>query len=489
MPPYGDMPLAATPPCLVHCPRRFAFAHLRTPDPNPTPLISRAIQLTCGNPTFIMGGSWRWVACLTFHTPSARNDVVRRSPIDFEGNSIIIEPVEHVDRSIAIFTDLAEIEVSEFPHELWHNNGIRFALAFLGDVCAVDDFCLHGIDYTSILALVMLQSGKPAPPGIIIQLPPINEIKIAKVVEISRWHHGDGANPFGGDSSDGDSAPLSRHASPRPASPEHLTPIISAIRAGWHADPTYGGTRPVAVSGAAPAAPDPSGHATIASALPLPLPPPGSVHQPLVISGDDSAGSEDMHAPLLHADLPRSMDVVHAPVGGSSGPLVIRPSPLVGAVDPPPPPSIHADATPPARLLTPSDTSAFTAVVSEASNMATVPNFTFSAGESSRSAALPVHDLDTHECTIRKERRKTARAQSCSKEKLHRSARLAGKEARYSPMLAKAVKAKAARLSAADVGTAIDRAIHEARLDVSDGPPASAEDLTAIALLCGADDG
>ena len=56
-------------------------------------------------------------------------------------------------------------------------------------------------------------------------------------------------------------------------------------------------------------------------------------------------------------------------------------------------------------------------------------------------------------------------------------------------MLAKAVKAKAARLSAADVGTATDRAIHEARLDVPDGPPASAEDLAAIALLCGADDG
>ena len=56
-------------------------------------------------------------------------------------------------------------------------------------------------------------------------------------------------------------------------------------------------------------------------------------------------------------------------------------------------------------------------------------------------------------------------------------------------MLAKAVKAKAARLSTADVGSAIDRAIHEARLHESDVRPAFAEDLAAIALLCGADDG
>ena len=56
-------------------------------------------------------------------------------------------------------------------------------------------------------------------------------------------------------------------------------------------------------------------------------------------------------------------------------------------------------------------------------------------------------------------------------------------------MLARAVKAKAARLSASDVGTAIDRAIQEARLHQSDATPASDEDLAAITLLCGADDG
>ncbi|XBJ11912.1 hypothetical protein VPH35_016528 [Triticum aestivum] len=441
------MPLVAAPPCLVHCPRRFAFAHLRTPDHNPTPLIRRAIQLTCGNPSFIMGGSWRGVACLTFHTPATRNDVVRRSPIEFEGNSITIEPVEHVDRSIAIFTDLAEIEVSEFPRELWHNDGIRFALAFLGDVCDVDDFCLYGIDYTSVRALVLLQSGKPAPPGIVIQLPPINEIKITKVVEISRWHHGEGANPFGSDSSDGDSAPLSQ---PTPAS---------------------------------------SGYDSGGSALFLPSPTLGSMRQPLIISDDESAGSEDMHAPLLHGGQPTSMNVVHAPAVHAPGALAIRPTAMVGpVVPPPPPPSLLANAGSTDRLLTPSDTSAFSAVAPADPDKAINPNFTFSVGESSRTATLPLHDMDTHESIIRKARRKTARDQSCSKDKLRRTSRIAGKEAKYSPMLAKAVKAKAARFSATGVGTAIDRGIHEARLDAADGPPASAQDLAAIALLCGADD-
>ncbi|XP_037482384.1 uncharacterized protein LOC119361128 [Triticum dicoccoides] len=94
-----------------------------------------------------------------------------------------------------------------------------------------------------------------------------------------------------------------------------------------------------------------------------------------------------------------------------------------------------------------------------------------------------LYHLDTHECNIRKARRKTERDQFASKDKLRQSARLAGKQASYFPMLAKAVKAKVARLSAVDVDTAIGRAIQEARLHETDAPPASAEDLAAIALL------
>ncbi|XBI55755.1 hypothetical protein VPH35_037498 [Triticum aestivum] len=423
------MSLVAAPPCPVHCPCHFAFAHLQTLVPNPTPLIRRAIQHTCGNPAFILGGSWRGVACITFHTPAARNDVIRHSPIEFEGNLVTIEPVEHADCSIAIFTDLAEIEVSGFPHELWHNDGIRFALAFLGDVSAVDDFCLHGIDYTSVCALVLLQSGKPAPPGLVIQLPPINEIKIAKVVEVSRWHHGDGANPFGGNSSD-------------------VTPPCR---------------------------------------LSFP-PPPWICTWPTVVSDDDSVGLEGMHVPLLHAVTSDSLDAVHAPVVAALAPPIIRPLPRVAAVDPPAPP-IDVGAGVVTGHVLHSDTSAFALVAPAAPAPPAPSTFTFSTGESSHANALPLQDLDTHECTARKERRRSARDRSISKDKLRQSARLAAKETKYSPMLARVVKAKAARLSASDVDTAIGRAIQDARLDAPDGPPASAEDLATIALLYGADDG
>lgn len=118
------MPLVVAPPCLVRCSRRFAFAHLTTPVHNPTPLVRRAIQTLAGNPAFIMGGSWRGVACLTFSSPEARESVVCRGPLEYEGNVVTVEPVEHADRSFVVFSELVEVEASEFPHELWHDEGI-----------------------------------------------------------------------------------------------------------------------------------------------------------------------------------------------------------------------------------------------------------------------------------------------------------------------------------------------------------------------------
>lgn len=55
-------------------------------------------------------------------------------------------------------------------------------------------------------------------------------------------------------------------------------------------------------------------------------------------------------------------------------------------------------------------------------------------------------------------------------------------------MTTKAVRAKAARLTASDVAKALKDAIHHAQLDVPEAPPAPAADLAAIASLCGADD-
>lgn len=72
---------------------------------------------------------------------------------------------------------------------------------------------------------------------------------------------------------------------------------------------------------------------------------------------------------------------------------------------------------------------------------------------------------------------------------LRRSSRLAAKEPRvFTDMTTKAVRARAARLTATDVAKALKDAIHDAQLDIPDAPPASAAALAEIAKLCGADD-
>ena len=55
-------------------------------------------------------------------------------------------------------------------------------------------------------------------------------------------------------------------------------------------------------------------------------------------------------------------------------------------------------------------------------------------------------------------------------------------------MTTRAVRAKAARLTATDVARDLKDAIHHAQLDIPDAPPASARALAEIASLCGADD-
>ena len=54
-------------------------------------------------------------------------------------------------------------------------------------------------------------------------------------------------------------------------------------------------------------------------------------------------------------------------------------------------------------------------------------------------------------------------------------------------MTTRAVRAKAARLTASDVAKALKDAIHNTQLDVPEATSASAASLAEIAALCGAD--
>ncbi|KAI5007518.1 hypothetical protein ZWY2020_051975 [Hordeum vulgare] len=160
LPPF--IPVVVPPPCIIQCPRHFAFAHLRDAVHNPSGIIRQALQTVGGNPAFAIGGSWRGEACLTLSSHLERERVLSRGLLHFDGNVLSIEPVEEAERSIAIFDELVELEAIGMPHELWHDAGVKFVLSRLGDVCSVDQYCMQG-DYTSVRALVMIAGGLPMP--------------------------------------------------------------------------------------------------------------------------------------------------------------------------------------------------------------------------------------------------------------------------------------------------------------------------------------
>lgn len=119
------------------------------------------------------------------------------------------------------------------------------------------------------------------------------------------------------------------------------------------------------------------GNGTGVSALYLPLPTPGTVHQPLIILVDDSASSEDMHAPLLHGTHTDSMDVVHALAAYVGAPPVIRPASQVGSVVLPGPLACLSAAALSDGPLAPYDMSAFTTFLSLAAGSDAPPHLHF----------------------------------------------------------------------------------------------------------------
>ena len=150
------IPAIVAPPCLVNDVSHIAFAQLRTPIHNPTTLIHDAILAHAGNPSFSVAGSWRGAGCGTFESASVREYLVSLGSLDYRGNQISFQPVELADRASPVFDQLIEVKASEFPHELWHDDGIRWALSHLGDVCSIDHYCIEGRDFTAVRALIMV---------------------------------------------------------------------------------------------------------------------------------------------------------------------------------------------------------------------------------------------------------------------------------------------------------------------------------------------
>lgn len=106
---------------------------------------------------------------MTFHTKEARDHAAAMSLINYDGNSITIEPHEAADNRFYAFYHLyAEIAAEDFPLEHWEEEKIREALGAIGNVCCVDPDCLETGDYTSVRAVLRLDHLNEIPDKLLI---------------------------------------------------------------------------------------------------------------------------------------------------------------------------------------------------------------------------------------------------------------------------------------------------------------------------------
>ncbi|KAI4977882.1 hypothetical protein ZWY2020_014436 [Hordeum vulgare] len=146
--------------------------------------------------------SSRGATLLSFPNRDARWNVTGLGDIEFEGNTLSFERVEHTDnRAMANFDDLMEIEANDFPHELWHEDGVKYFSAHLGSVCALDQYCVGAGDSVSVRAMVMVIRGTRLPPGMAV-LHPGRDLITVSLTQLAFHTHGigpDDPSPFSSD--------------------------------------------------------------------------------------------------------------------------------------------------------------------------------------------------------------------------------------------------------------------------------------------------
>lgn len=69
----------------------FAYVYLAEAVHSPHLFIRRALEQECGAPPFYLATSARGVGIMVFGNTEAREQVLARSPIVFEGNTISVE--------------------------------------------------------------------------------------------------------------------------------------------------------------------------------------------------------------------------------------------------------------------------------------------------------------------------------------------------------------------------------------------------------------
>lgn len=88
--------------------RVLAYVYLEHAVDSPHLFVRHAMKQACGAPTFCLTASARGVGIMVFDTPEAREQVVARSPIYHEGNTITVERHEEADNCFYAFYSIQD---------------------------------------------------------------------------------------------------------------------------------------------------------------------------------------------------------------------------------------------------------------------------------------------------------------------------------------------------------------------------------------------
>ncbi|XP_066361476.1 uncharacterized protein [Miscanthus floridulus] len=150
--------------------RVYAYVHLEQAVHSPHLFIHYAMEQVCGAPPFHLAASSRGVGIMVFATMEAREHVVSMSPINYDVNTISVEPHEEADnRFYAFYHIYAEITAVDFPLEHWEEALAREALGVIGNVCCTDPVCLLEVDFTSMRAVVRLDHDREVPEQLLVR--------------------------------------------------------------------------------------------------------------------------------------------------------------------------------------------------------------------------------------------------------------------------------------------------------------------------------
>jgi hypothetical protein len=105
-----------------------------------------------------------------FPSPEAREEAMRRFPVEFDGHSIRLEKPElGFNRFTWRSACFAQLSATGFPIEHWDEGGIRTAFRSIGSVCCIDPLCFNELDYSAVRLVIRLEHARDVPYALLVR--------------------------------------------------------------------------------------------------------------------------------------------------------------------------------------------------------------------------------------------------------------------------------------------------------------------------------